>query len=69
MDLKEIGIDVMNWIELGKDRDHWKALVRTGRLFVKYNIRNALARCLFDRRKETGALTPRWDVIQFVGMT
>ena len=27
MDLKEIGVDVMNWMELGQDRDHWRALV------------------------------------------
>ena len=27
MDLKEIGVDVMNWMELTQDRDHWRALV------------------------------------------
>ena len=25
MDLKEIGVDVMNWMELAQDRDHWRA--------------------------------------------
>ena len=27
MDLKEIGVDVMNWMELAQGRDHWRALV------------------------------------------
>ena len=27
MDLKEIGVDVMNRMELAQDRDHWRALV------------------------------------------
>ena len=26
-DLKEIVVDVMNWMELAQDRDHWRALV------------------------------------------
>ena len=26
MDLKEIGVDVMNWMELAQDRDHWRSL-------------------------------------------
>ena len=26
MDLKEIGVDVMNWMALTQDRDHWRAL-------------------------------------------
>ena len=26
-DFKEIGVDVMNWMELAQDRDHWRALV------------------------------------------
>jgi hypothetical protein len=29
MDLKEIGWDGMNWIELAQDRDKWRALVNT----------------------------------------
>ena len=28
MDLKEIGVDVMNWMELAEDRDHWRALYK-----------------------------------------
>ena len=27
MDLKEIGINTRNWINLAQDRDYWKALV------------------------------------------
>jgi hypothetical protein len=29
MDLREIGWDGMDWIELAKDRDQWGALVNT----------------------------------------
>jgi hypothetical protein len=29
MDLREIGWDVMDWIRLAQDRDHWRALVNT----------------------------------------
>jgi hypothetical protein len=29
MDLREIGWDGMDWIELGQDRDQWRALVNT----------------------------------------
>jgi hypothetical protein len=27
MDLTEIGLDGMNWIDLAQDRDQWKAFV------------------------------------------
>jgi hypothetical protein len=27
MDLREIGCDGMDWIDLGQDRDQWRALV------------------------------------------
>jgi hypothetical protein len=27
MDLREIGWDAMDWIDLAQDRDHWRALV------------------------------------------
>jgi hypothetical protein len=29
MDLREIGWDVVDWIELAQDRDQWMALVNT----------------------------------------
>jgi hypothetical protein len=29
MDLREIGWDGMDWIELAQDRDQWRALVNT----------------------------------------
>jgi hypothetical protein len=29
MDLREIGCDVKDWIELAQDRDQWRALVKT----------------------------------------
>jgi hypothetical protein len=30
MDLREIGWDGVDWIELTQDRDQWRALVDTG---------------------------------------
>jgi hypothetical protein len=29
MDLREIGWDVVGWVDLAQDRDHWRALVNT----------------------------------------
>jgi hypothetical protein len=29
MDLREIGLDGIDWINLAQDRDQWKALVNT----------------------------------------
>jgi hypothetical protein len=29
MDLREIGWDVVDWVDLAQDRDHWRALVNT----------------------------------------
>jgi hypothetical protein len=29
MDLREIGLDDIDWIELAQDRDQWRALVST----------------------------------------
>jgi hypothetical protein len=30
IDLREIGWDGMDWIDLAQDRDHWRALLNTG---------------------------------------
>jgi hypothetical protein len=29
MDLREIGLGVMDWIDVAQDKDHWRALVNT----------------------------------------
>jgi hypothetical protein len=29
MDLREIGWDGMDWVDVGQDRDKWRALVNT----------------------------------------
>jgi hypothetical protein len=29
MDLREIGWDVVDWMDMAQDRDQWKALVNT----------------------------------------
>jgi hypothetical protein len=29
MDLREIGCDSVNWIDMAEDRDQWRALVNT----------------------------------------
>jgi hypothetical protein len=39
MDLREIGWDVMNWIDLVQDMNQWRALVNTViNLRVSYNV-------------------------------
>ena len=30
MDLKQIGINTMNWVDFTQDRDYWKAIVNAG---------------------------------------
>ena len=30
MDLKEIGINMRNWVDLTEDRDYWRALCESG---------------------------------------
>ena len=32
MDLKEIGINTRNWVDLAQDRDYWRVLVNTAYL-------------------------------------
>jgi hypothetical protein len=34
MDLRDIGLDGMNWVDLAQDRDQWRALVNTVNLGV-----------------------------------
>ena len=29
MDLREIGVNTSNWVDLAQDRDYWRALVNT----------------------------------------
>jgi hypothetical protein len=29
MDLREIGLDGVDWVDLAQDRDYWRALVNT----------------------------------------
>jgi hypothetical protein len=54
MDLREIGWDDMDWIDLTQDRDQWKALVNTAmNLRVPQNVWNFLTSCTiggFSRR-------------------
>jgi hypothetical protein len=35
MDLREIGWDGVDWIDMAQDRDHWRALVSTVMKFGK----------------------------------
>jgi hypothetical protein len=47
MDLREIGCDGMDWIDLARDRNQWKALVNTVmNLRVPQNIVKFLSICL-----------------------
>jgi hypothetical protein len=46
MDLREIGLGVMDWIDLAQDRDQWRALVNTVmNLWVPYNVGKFLSGC------------------------
>jgi hypothetical protein len=55
MDLREIGWDSMDWIDLAQDRDQWRTLVNTVmNLRVPQNSRMFLSGCTTDRfSKET----------------
>jgi hypothetical protein len=56
MDLREIGWDGMDWIDLAQDRDQWRALVNTVmNLRVPQNAGNFLSGCTigsFSRRAQ-----------------
>jgi hypothetical protein len=56
MDLREIGWDCMDWINLVQDRDHWMAPVNTVmNLRVPLNIGKFLSSCTtggFSRRAQ-----------------
>jgi hypothetical protein len=48
-DLREIGWDGMDWIDLAQDRDWWRALVSTVmNLQVPYNSGKFLSSCTND---------------------
>jgi hypothetical protein len=49
MDLREIGWLDMDWIDLAKDRDQWRALVNTAmNLRVPENAGKFLSSCTID---------------------
>jgi hypothetical protein len=49
MDLREIWLDVMDWIDLAQDRDHWRALVNTEmNLRVPQNVGKFWSSCPTD---------------------
>jgi hypothetical protein len=57
MDLREIGWDGMDWIDLAQDRDQWRALVNTvmNLRVVPLNAENFLSGCTvggFSRRAQ-----------------
>jgi hypothetical protein len=56
MNLREIGWDGMDWIDLAQDRKQWRALVNTViNLRVPLNVRKFLSSCAtgsFSRRAQ-----------------
>jgi hypothetical protein len=56
IDIREIGWDGMDWIDLAKDRDQWRALVSTVmNLRVPFNAGKFLSSCTigsFSRRAQ-----------------
>jgi hypothetical protein len=66
MDIREMGFDGVDWIDLAQDRDRWRALVYTVMsLRVPYNAENFLSRCTvgsFSRRAQLHELDKEWEV-------
>jgi hypothetical protein len=53
MDLREIGWDGVDWIELAQDRDQWRALVNTfGFLKISGNFLNGCTIGSFSGRSQ-----------------
>jgi hypothetical protein len=49
MDLREIGWDGMDWIDLAQNREQWRVLVNTVmNLRVPYNAGKLLSSCTID---------------------
>jgi hypothetical protein len=56
MDLKEIGWDGMDWIDMAQDRYQWRVFVNTGmNLLIAQNVERFLTSCTtggFSRRAQ-----------------
>ncbi|KAJ4439955.1 hypothetical protein ANN_08086 [Periplaneta americana] len=52
MDLREVGYDDRDWINLAQDRDRWRAYLDRGQLSL-FNMRIDQTRCM-RRRGENG---------------
>jgi hypothetical protein len=67
MELREIGWDGMDWIDLAQDRDHWRALVNTVmNLRVPWNAGEFLSSCTsgsFSRRVQLHEWVSEWTMI------
>jgi hypothetical protein len=57
MDLREIGWDDMDWIDMAKERDGWSAFVNTVlNLWVPKNAGKFLSGCTIDDSSRTAQL-------------
>jgi hypothetical protein len=65
MDLREIGWDGMDWIDLDHDLDRWKNLVNTGiNIVVLQNAVKFLSSCAtgcFSRRTQLHGVSYIWS--------